>query len=66
MQAEQEKVLGNTAFGKKEFKKAVLHYSMAIALDPDNHVYYRCVSGCRVSCAVCRVAWRLTGGGRNQ
>lgn len=38
--AEQEKVLGNTAFGKKEFKKAVLHYSTAITLDPDNHVYY--------------------------
>lgn len=54
MQAEQEKALGNTAFGKKEFKKAVLHYSMAITLDPDNHVYYRCVPW--VSCDMCRVA----------
>nr|CCA24666.1 conserved hypothetical protein [Albugo laibachii Nc14] len=38
--AEQQKILGNDEFNAKNFDKAIEHYSEAIRLDPENHIYY--------------------------
>lgn len=32
--AEEEKVAGNTAFGAKDYNKAIQHFSACIRLDP--------------------------------
>ncbi|KAJ0393307.1 hypothetical protein P43SY_009661 [Pythium insidiosum] len=39
-QAEQQKQLGNEEFNVKNFAKAIEHYSEAIRLDSENHIYY--------------------------
>ncbi|TMW64016.1 hypothetical protein Poli38472_014133 [Pythium oligandrum] len=39
-QAEEQKQLGNEEFNVKNFDKAIEHYSEAIRLDTENHIYY--------------------------
>lgn len=38
--AEDQKQLGNEEFNVGNYAKAVEHYSEAIKLDPENHIYY--------------------------
>lgn len=38
--AEEQKQLGNEEFNVKNYEKAMEHYSEAIKLDPENHIYY--------------------------
>ncbi|OQR88029.1 hypothetical protein ACHHYP_07687 [Achlya hypogyna] len=38
--AEQEKNLGNEEFNAKNYDQAIVHYSEAIRLAPNNHIYY--------------------------
>ena len=39
MKAETEKELGNKAYNKRDFTKALSHYEKAFKLDPNNMVY---------------------------
>ncbi|OQS07804.1 hypothetical protein THRCLA_00201 [Thraustotheca clavata] len=38
--AEEEKSLGNEEFNAKNYDQAIMHYSEAIRLSPNNHIYY--------------------------
>lgn len=38
--AESFKEQGNVAMGSGDIHQAILHYSQAIEVDPDNHIYY--------------------------
>jgi len=40
---------GNTEFKAKNFKEAAEHYSEAIKLDPNDHVFFSNRSGCYTS-----------------
>ena len=40
------KVLGNKAFGAKDYQTAIKHYSDAIELDPSNHLLFSNRSNC--------------------
>ena len=47
--ADTEKKLGNDAFAKKDFDKAISHYKAAIELDDSNPYYYSNLSACYIS-----------------
>jgi tetratricopeptide (TPR) repeat protein len=47
--AEVEKKLGNDAFAKKDFEKAIEHYNAAIKLDDSKATYYSNLSACYAS-----------------
>ena len=47
--AEEKKKLGNDAFAEKNFDEAIVLYTDAIKLDPDNAVYYSNRSACHAS-----------------
>jgi len=44
--ADEQKEHGNKAFADKEYEKAIEHYTNAIEIDPQNHVYYSNRSAC--------------------
>jgi tetratricopeptide (TPR) repeat protein len=44
--AEQHKQKGNECFDRKNFEEALHHYTEAIKLDPNNHIYYSNRSSC--------------------
>ena len=47
--AEVQKKLGNEAFAKRDFDKAIEHYQAAIKLDDSNPFYYSNLSACYAS-----------------
>jgi tetratricopeptide (TPR) repeat protein len=44
--AEQHKQKGNECFDRQNFEEALYHYTEAIKLDPNNHIYYSNRSSC--------------------
>lgn len=48
-QALAAKKRGNAAFAAKDWKKAIEEFTAAIALDPNDHVFYSNRSGCHAS-----------------
>jgi DnaJ homolog subfamily C member 7 len=40
VKADEERIKGNTSFKKQEFETAIRHYSMAIAIEPQNATLY--------------------------
>lgn len=52
--AEKEKKLGNEFFAKKEYDDAIVHYSEAIKLDPENAVFY----SNRAACYASKAMWK--------
>jgi len=38
--AEQHRQKGNICFERKQYEEALCHYTEAIKLDPNNHIYY--------------------------
>lgn len=47
--SEEQKKLGNDAFAAKKYDEAIIHYSEAIKLEPDNAVFYSNRSACYAS-----------------
>jgi tetratricopeptide (TPR) repeat protein len=44
--AEQHRQKGNICFERKQYEEALCHYTEAIKLDPNNHIYYSNRSSC--------------------
>ena len=45
LQARKEKELGNEAYKKKEFERALVHYNKAVELDPTDITYLNNIAG---------------------
>ncbi len=43
MASNEAKARGNAAFTAQRYEEAVAAFSEAIAVDPENHILYRCV-----------------------